>query len=396
MATVTRNRVIYQSQAVYAGPDKTAKGNAGWRVETGTHEPKQLKRIQSANYSFDIARTDVNQFGELAAIDRVVLESPTVSFDTSWYACNWYNEDLLGLKVNGPNGSVDSYKEQSQTGILTDILTANADERNYYIRVVPEGEDAVGYDLASDEAEKKSAIIGIGNGFLSNYSLEAAVGGFPTASVTVEALNIAFSSGISGDFPAIDASNGNKLNRVGMGLDAADANAATHTFEITGAATGNGSSASSVTAIKPGNITVALPTVTGGANTSGIAVQSVNMGFDLSREPLNKLGSRFAFTREITFPITATCSVDCLVQDYATGNLADMINDNVDNDVVVRLDDDTDAAEHMAVVLKKAKLDSQSFSQGIGDNQTVTLNFSTQVGSKTQTDRGLFLSGDLS
>jgi hypothetical protein len=75
--------------------------------------------------------------------------------------------------------------------------------------------------------------------------------------------------------------------------------------------------------------------------------------------------------------------------------LADLINDNVDNDVIVRLDNDTNASdEHMALVLKKAKLDSQSFSQGIGDNQTVTMNFSTQVGSKSQSGIGLFLSGD--
>ena len=83
MSNVSRNRVIYQSQAVYAGPDKTAKGDAGWRVETGNYLPTQLKRVQSANYSFDIARTDVNQFGELAAIDRVVLESPTCLLYTS-------------------------------------------------------------------------------------------------------------------------------------------------------------------------------------------------------------------------------------------------------------------------------------------------------------------------
>jgi hypothetical protein len=267
-------------------------------------------------------------------------------------------------------------------------LTSNADERNYYVRVVPEGEDAVGYDNDADETAAKSAVIGIGNGFLSNYSLEGAVGGFPTASISVEALNIAFYSGISGNAPWVFASDGKKSTG-----QAPDAAGATHNFEIP-AALSSGSSSHTVTAIKPGNINLTLPDPSGGANVSGIAIQSFNMGFDLAREPLNKLGSRFAFTREITFPITATCSVDCLVGDFGTGNLSDIINNNVDNEVVVGLKETDDATEdHMRVYLRKAKLDSQSFSQGIGDNQTVTLNWSTQVGSKTQSGVGLFFSG---
>ena len=96
---MAKNRVIYQSQAVYAGPDKKAKGDTGWKHETGPTidtefaPVNQLKRVQSANYGFDITRTDVNQFGQLAAIDRIILESPTVNFDSSWYMCNFFNED---------------------------------------------------------------------------------------------------------------------------------------------------------------------------------------------------------------------------------------------------------------------------------------------------------------
>ena len=76
---MSRNRVIYQSQAVYASTapysgDLTADGSISG-----------LQRVQSANYSFNIARQDVNQFGQLAAIDRIITDAPTVSFDTSYY-----------------------------------------------------------------------------------------------------------------------------------------------------------------------------------------------------------------------------------------------------------------------------------------------------------------------
>jgi hypothetical protein len=144
---MAKNRVIYQSQAVYAGRDKNAKGDAGWQTESGSAgaHPNQLKRVQSANYGFDISRTDVNQFGELARIDSIILESPTVNFDSSWYLCNWYNEDVIGLKVNQTGVA-----KGSLVSVLADVLTGHAGERNYYVRVVAEGSDAKGYDSTAE------------------------------------------------------------------------------------------------------------------------------------------------------------------------------------------------------------------------------------------------------
>ena len=97
---MARNRVIYQSEAVYvtqgsySGANLTAKNANGY--PTGV---RNLDRVQSANYSFSISRQDVNQFGELAAIDRIITETPTVSFDTSYVMANLANEHLLGFEV---------------------------------------------------------------------------------------------------------------------------------------------------------------------------------------------------------------------------------------------------------------------------------------------------------
>ena len=372
-----RNRVIYQSKAVYAGPDK---GSSSYGDESGTTQPTQLKRVQSANYGFDIARTDVNQFGELAAIDRIILESPTVNFDTSWYACNWYNEDVIGLNINA-----DGTASGDLQGVLGDILENGAGERNYYVRVTKDGSDmnaVVTGNAAHTNSAGDNAVIGLGNAFLSNWSCEAAVGGFPTASITAEALNIKFDRDSRGEatgkIPAITASNGAAIDK---------------NYRLSGY-TPSGESTSAVTVVKPGNITLTLPGNQGGADMSKMHVQSFNCAVDLAREPINKLGSRFAFAREISFPITATLSVDAISSELAAGNLVDIIDNNTDQSLIVELKDGS--SEHMAIVMKKAKLDSQSFSQGIGDNETVTLNWSAQVGSSTASGIGLFLSGDAS
>lgn len=372
---MARNRVIYQSKAVYAGPDKPTATT--WNNESGaTYQPSQLKRVQSANYGFDIARTDVNQFGKLAAIDRVILESPTVNFDSSWYLCNFYNEDKIGLSVN-----INVAKDHSTfAGVLGDILSSNAGERNYYVRVTEDGSDmdSVTTGALNTANGGKNHVIGIGNGFLSNWSAEGSVGGFPTASMTVEGLNINFVTGTTtGYIPAIDAEDGTQIT---------DKN-----YCLTGY-NDDGASTASIKVIKPGDITFTLPSDQGGALLSDVKVQSFNCSVDLAREPLQKLGSRFAFSREITFPITASLSLDAMGGDLASGRLNKIIDDNLDQELIVHLNDGS--VGHMAIVMKNAKLDSQSFSQGIGDNETVTLNWSAQIGSKTDTSNGLFLSGD--
>ena len=43
--------------------------------------------------------------------------------------------------------------------------------------------------------------------------------------------------------------------------------------------------------------------------------------------------------------------------------------------------------------MQKAVMDSQGFSQGLDDNETIELTFSTQIGGDNQTDQGFFYSG---
>jgi len=87
---MSRNRVIYQSEGLYV----SNVASSGTAV---SHE--QLNRVQSANYSFTINRQDVNQFGDLARIDSLVLDPPTVSLDFSYYLTDGFNERALGFFV---------------------------------------------------------------------------------------------------------------------------------------------------------------------------------------------------------------------------------------------------------------------------------------------------------
>ena len=83
---MARNRVIYQSEALFVSENASSAAAA-------KHE--QVERVQSANFSYTINRQDVNQFGNLARIDSLVLDPPTVSVDFSYYLTDGFNERAL-------------------------------------------------------------------------------------------------------------------------------------------------------------------------------------------------------------------------------------------------------------------------------------------------------------
>jgi hypothetical protein len=350
-----RKRVIYQSEALFVG----ATGNAS---------PKQLNRVQSANYSFDITRKDVNQYGQLAYIDRIILEQPTVSIDFTYYANSGENEANLGFAL-GANKSA-----------LADILSGSRDINNYYILVSPEGTDA---NIDKVIATGQGKVIGIGNAGLTSYSIEASVGDLPTVSVNAEGLNMKFYSASTGFSPHITPADGTSNN--------------TQLFSIPMPSTGEGFSA-----LRPGDISF---TVTGvGISVSDLKVQKFNISADIGRDPIQKLGSRYAFTREITFPVTVKASVEAILGDIADGTnnllaLSDIVcSDTASYDLAFTLNKPATSCGGAAVqsvkyTLKGAKLDSQQISSAIGDNKSVSLTFSTQIGGPTDTTRGLFIEG---
>ena len=178
---MARNRVIYQSEAVFVSQDVPFTGQ-----QTGTNDIATLHGIQSANYSFNVSRQDVNCFGELAAVDRIITEAPTVSFDTSYYISNLGNENKLGFRVWGDPSTPTNTKISCISGIID--ASSNDGIKNYYILTTKEGSDAVD----NTNADKYESIIGLGNVSISSYSTEASVGGLPTASVSAEGQNLNF------------------------------------------------------------------------------------------------------------------------------------------------------------------------------------------------------------
>lgn len=393
---MARNRVIYQSEGLYVGAssgqshsETLDQKNAASVTRNGL-TPKQLFRVQSINYGFDIPRQDVNQFGQLARIDQVILEQPTVDLDFTYYTETGYNDRELGFHVGGVNAL--SHFISGNIGKLN--ADSNLPGSNFYIRTTKEGDDLNrGSELGTDD------VIGIGNGFITNYTVEAAVGSFPTTSITAEGLNMRFyvdgqgtNQGSNAHVPAVNPQDGTPIES-NFALPDANENADNTmptalrpgAVVFQGAAFGDASNADNK--------------LWRGLDADTIHIQSFSISADMSRENLERLGSKFAYSKELEFPLTVTLSMEALVADTIADKLSDIVggdDDKYNATFAIKGTPETswtnvNGKQAIAYKLKGLKTDSLSFSSSIGDNKSVSLTATAQIGAGDDTDNGLFI-----
>lgn len=394
---MARNRVIYQSQALFIAPSSTGCQVSG---QGKTSEPfgpttpaellagasllKKLDRVQNCNFNFTINRQDINEFGKLARIDSIVMESPTVGLDFSYYVTDGLNERLMGFNMYSPNDTANTVEvAQSISGLLGDLQG-----NNYYILTVQEGEDVVGTSTSTTPANTNT-VVGIGNGFISEYSFDASVGAIPTASVTVEAFNIKADAltgnangVITGNSPAIDITGSPATKFTSSGT----------AYGLSGAFT---TGVSTVTALRPGDIILTLSNPDGmidvaGANSAHI--QSFQFTIPLSRTILQRLGNTFGFARVIDVPINMDITISAIVSELKTMNLFDELFTGTKTNFTIQLNDANGAAK-VKYGISGALLSSETYSENLGDNQSVDLTFNLQLGGANDTQNGVFMSG---
>lgn len=369
-----RNRVIYQSEGLFVSSGATNTGKDG---------VVQLDRVQSANYSYTINRQDVNQYGELARIDSMVLEPPTVSIDFSYYLTDGFNERALGFYVQTPDGNGHSLVNDGgyleSVNFASGMLFAGSGV-NVYVATSPEGEDL----NAGDAYEASDKIIGVGNCYVSDYSVDMSVGSLPTVSVSMEGSNIRSSVGGSILSPAIVQSDGTAYYDGYVGLPLAKSG-------------GVGYTGGGLTALRPGDITLDLDnfdgdTISDLTSITGIHVQSATLSLPLSRTPLDRLGTKFAFARTVDFPVTTTLSVSAIMNETDSMQLASKLEQPTqDVSITMKAADGIHTGARWA--FKGALVDSESWSSSIGSNKSVDITFSAQIGGPEDSAAGLFLSG---
>lgn len=475
---MARNRVIYQSQALFIAPSSTGyhmqtgrvpanltKGtsqdaayNTQWTGVTGISLPdgsetvggdgsslrnrsliQPLHRVQSANFNFTINRQDVNEFGKLARIDSIVMESPTVGLDFNYYMTDGGNERKMGFNVptnmSGSNGTyqpgANRYDGSTARAAWTGDgcisgfsalsgLIEDTQGNNYFIVTSKEGKDVQGDTVTAgvkDSVGTDFDIISIGNGFISDYSIDASVGALPTASVTVEAFNIRADNFISGVatngqsgllIPGVNDTDGQQVD-VGFNFRGG-------TLSTTGDIVNGYTDAvadNTITALRPGDLLLEFldtdaegGSSDGSFNTDGFAVlsgdgkahvQSFTVSVPMSRTILQRLGNTFGYARVIDLPLNIDISVSAILSELRQNNLFERLasTDKHNFRLTMRRSAGTGkpGADALVIDVKGARLEGESYSNAIGDNESVDVTFSTQVGGANDQANGIFMRG---
>jgi len=484
-----RNRIIYQSEALYVSPASTgyhlqsgqglvsaydlSLGPAAWQYNanlsndsafqsgslrwSGINDPatgnvlgsgptgpcygpsgtryrslvEPLQRVQSINFDFTINRQDINAFGKLARLDSIVMESPTVNLNFDYYLVDGENERKMGFNI--PTSDHLGGFRPTSAGYWTGDLAVSgysalsgiiedSQGSNYFILLGKEALDLDNQKITSSTTDFD--VISIGNGFISDYSISASVGAIPTASLSIEGFNVKTDNVASGNtvdstsnllegdgmgfsaIPAVDPVNG--LTGI-QGVDSFYASGDLSTYKnkkrhlrysvpmyTTGMA--------DIAALRPGDITFEM-SASGSydgftdLNGDGEAhLQSMNIGVPMTRTVLQRLGNTFGYSRVLDLPMNIDVSLSAIVSELNKNNLFTTLASKQTHNFTLTLkkpNDSTGAPGTTAMVfqVKNARLDSENFTSAIGDNETVDITFSTQIGGTNDTDNGLFMEG---
>lgn len=374
--TSPRTRLIFQNVDLYVGPaalsGTTATGGMYNNIPWGTPYSgqanliSQIQHVQSATLNVTINRTDVNIFGQLNRIDQIIISPPTISLDFTYFPSDGYNEYVMGFDIGGQS-------------FLSGIITKASDSKNYFLAISQQGidDDTVTNPNARD-------VYAIGNGFVSNYAFNAAVGQITTASVTIDALAVQAYTGSSGLLtPAVDPATSNSLTGWTFQLPNASASPSNNTLS----------------ALRPGDISLSFPNGAGflvplsGANS--INIQSVSISLPVRREILNRIGSPLGFSREIQFPVNATMSIRALATEVQPGSFNNIYASDVFYNLQMNLrQPGVNQTGNNAIILafNNAKLASISNGYTINGDATIDLSLTSQLAGALST-AGVTFSG---
>ncbi len=364
----TRNRVIYAGNTVLISDPPS------WNNQTGKYDLKLLKRIQSSSISINSPIERSKQVGSTDYVFEKYIKNPTVKVDLNYLLTDNSNELLLNLKATGDYSFLKNLTGSPSDQNLFFVYSENNEDVNFLTNYT-------GLD-----------VVGIGNAFITNYSIGAAVGGFPNASVSFDALNVTYQNYTGFSNVGLDLLQGTQLPAINL----------TGGIKSTGSyyiGTGNFDTSNYLTkqnlkpnALKPGDIVLQLQQpVLGGVKFSGditANISSFQIDIPITRKDLVGFGSNYPYDKRLILPTVGSLSFEGLFNDFKTGDYKNIFDSNENYQMTFILKD-ADLNDQFRIYISNAKLEQSSYNLNIGDNMSFSTDFSFKV---TDTD-GFIISG---
>ncbi len=366
-----KDRVTYESQALYVGP--TGTGVFGGEVISGLI-PTELQRIQSLEHYVDTNLVEVYQQGSLNSLGKLIPQPPEVNLEFTYILGDAQNEKWLGLNINSLN-----------TPAIANFISGIHSEQNFYLVTKNRGDIATTQSATSFLEQKGLAVYGFGNGAIERYTMDASLIDVPTATVEVSASNMTFASGASGiESPAVTLSGCRTSDKItipparqtSLEVDALRPAYITLNFD-TNTLEGGGP-------VLPGN--------SAEDTLSSCSLESFSLNLDLERRNSLTIGNRYTALKKIDFPTDVTLDCTAKVKDVVSGNLMDVFCSG-SRDILIQMDNPNNSSGNMKVAIKDAHLQTQVFAHTLLGNETVDLTFNASLSAPDVSSSGFYMSG---
>ena len=426
-----RNAIKYNSVGIFLTDSSAA--------EPGADVLYFFNRVQSASVSVDVTRQDIQHIGSEDFLDRKIVSELSTKLSLEYLLTDGYEESLLGLNIISKGDEMPLNKSA-----YYDLK----EDKTILMAVGAEPFDLTGYE---NRQNKYSCVdvIGIGNCYITDYSISAGVGEFPKASVSYAGSNLRHSCNGSGHGGYSWLDNVNEVGvlltqlnafielqngqNIGLGssqqkfykagVQNPSLDLKNKGSEFTGPTIerqaekinlGTGIEfnpkmyKSPVAAIAPGGINVNLKNLNvGGPILSGknegtciegsANIQSFNINLPFGREDLYGFESMHVYGRKMKYPQIGSVSFSLLASAFNSGDFRKIFCEDEDYEIEINLNNHCDyfcsaSLEHetyVKYIINNARFESYSFSESIGSIATVDCSFSFGV----SPNNGFFMSG---
>ena len=384
-----RNRISYQNVGLLVGPTPAFSSHSGQHAGSPSQKYassslKRLNLVQNASFNFNVARTEIQQIGGNNLTARKAVVSPDVAVGFSYILSDGRNEDMLGFCHSGENSAFLS-GQQNPTG-----------DRNLFFVVA----DDTSEEFNRQENFQNHNVLSFGNCFPVNYSIQSSVGSIATASVEYLASNVKFDTtsgtmsytdsqgniGVigSGLIPAVNPSNGQLASTPEYGYILRSGDIVSDASDEKNMGSTN---SGDIHYLRPGDMEMSFTESNiGGIKLSGsnkMHIQNISIDIPINRTDLYGFGSKYVFDRRANFPGLGNVSFSAIANNFTDGTTNTIFSEDQNYNFTITFLDPTSpltsqgkpSNKAIELEISKAKCQSQSFSQNIGDNMQVDATF---------------------
>lgn len=393
-------------------------------IDPKTKDLHFFNRIQKADVSVSVNRQNIKHLGSDSFLDRKIVSEPEINVNFDYFLTDGHEESVLGLNIASGH--------QDVSGTIYENLK---EDKTAFLVIGEEPFDLTGY-AAKPGKFKGCTALGLGNCYLTDYTISASVGSIAQASASMKCSNINYQcvdghtwqeiletvGAILGqgdiadtDFLRFQDDGRIILNAEQSNTDMKGLKHPSRDLENKGAElTGTGLVFepilynSAAAALAPGGIKVKLENLNvGGPLLSGdfvgscltghVNLQSFNVSIPFEREDLYGFESMHAYGRKMKYPQLGNITFELTSSAFKSGDFTDILCDDREYNIEILLNNQCSFSclgsankdTFMKLIVNNAKFDNYSINNEIGSISTVSCNFSFGM-SKSE---GFFMSG---